>query len=85
MEEIMNKIYSFPKDTSELDIITDNLLITVEMISRSALLREESRGIHYREDFPNSDTAFAKPSVIGKGKDGEMEAFLGEIQGDPDT
>ena len=77
MEEILGKIHSFRKETSVLDILTDNFLITAEMISRSALFRQESRGIHYREDFPNTDTAYAKPSMIGKGKDGEMEAFLG--------
>jgi len=32
-----------------------NLLCASELIARSALLREESRGAHYREDFPASD------------------------------
>src|SRR6266446_3460388 len=30
-----------------------NLLTASELIARSALLREDSRGAHYREDFPN--------------------------------
>jgi succinate dehydrogenase/fumarate reductase flavoprotein subunit len=34
-----------------------NMLIASELIARSALLREESRGAHYREDFTNSDNA----------------------------
>jgi succinate dehydrogenase/fumarate reductase flavoprotein subunit len=33
----------------------DNLLLTAESITRSALYREESRGTHYREDFPDRD------------------------------
>ncbi len=32
-----------------------NMLIGSELIARSALLREDSRGAHYREDFPNMD------------------------------
>jgi succinate dehydrogenase/fumarate reductase flavoprotein subunit len=34
-----------------------NMLIASELIARSALTREESRGAHYREDSPNSDDA----------------------------
>ena len=32
-----------------------NLLLTSELIARSALLREDSRGAHYRDDFPETD------------------------------
>jgi succinate dehydrogenase / fumarate reductase flavoprotein subunit/fumarate reductase flavoprotein subunit len=32
-----------------------NLLTASELIARSALMRQESRGAHYREDFPNAD------------------------------
>ncbi|MDY7030368.1 MAG: FAD-binding protein [Thermodesulfobacteriota bacterium] len=32
---------------------TKNMLLTGEMIARSALLREESRGSHFRDDFPD--------------------------------
>jgi succinate dehydrogenase / fumarate reductase flavoprotein subunit/fumarate reductase flavoprotein subunit len=34
-----------------------NLLTASELIARSALLREDSRGAHYREDFPATDNA----------------------------
>ncbi len=34
-----------------------NMLTASELIARSALLREESRGAHYREDFPTTDHA----------------------------
>jgi succinate dehydrogenase/fumarate reductase flavoprotein subunit len=33
-----------------------NLLTVAEMIARSALARTESRGAHYRQDFPNQST-----------------------------
>ena len=42
-----------------------NLLETAILITRSALAREESRGAHYRVDFPiANDRKFAKHSVV---------------------
>lgn len=35
------------------------------LLVQSALERKESRGAHYREDFPQLDTAFGKDTVIG--------------------
>ncbi len=44
---------------------TRNLLDTAELIARSALAREESRGAHYRNDFPARDDArFARHSLL---------------------
>ncbi len=37
-----------------------HLLTVSEAITRSALDRKESRGGHFREDFPNKDAAAAK-------------------------
>jgi succinate dehydrogenase / fumarate reductase flavoprotein subunit/fumarate reductase flavoprotein subunit len=34
-----------------------NLVTVSRLIAQSALLREDSRGAHYREDFPNLDNA----------------------------
>ena len=34
-----------------------NMLTASELIARGALMREDSRGAHYREDFPNTDQA----------------------------
>jgi fumarate reductase (CoM/CoB) subunit A len=31
---------------------TENMLLVGEAVAKSALLRKESRGAHYREDFP---------------------------------
>jgi succinate dehydrogenase / fumarate reductase flavoprotein subunit len=50
-----------------------NLLTASEAITRSALERKESRGAHFREDFPDKDAAFAKFNVVvRRGPDGEM-------------
>jgi succinate dehydrogenase / fumarate reductase flavoprotein subunit/fumarate reductase flavoprotein subunit len=37
-----------------------NLLLNGEMVTRSASLRTESRGAHYRQDFPETDAAWFK-------------------------
>jgi succinate dehydrogenase / fumarate reductase flavoprotein subunit len=51
-----------------------NLLIVSEAIARSAIARKESRGAHFREDYPNKDDAFAKVNhVIAKAPDGSMK------------
>jgi L-aspartate oxidase len=47
-----------------------NLHALGELIARSALAREESRGSHYRGDFPyRDDEGFQKHSVIVKGQE----------------
>ena len=51
-----------------------HLLTVSEAITRSALARRESRGGHFREDFPNKNAADSKMSiVIRKAADGSME------------
>ena len=51
-----------------------NLLICSEAIARSALERKESRGGHFREDFPNKDAAFGSFNLIcKKGLDGRLQ------------
>jgi succinate dehydrogenase / fumarate reductase flavoprotein subunit len=51
-----------------------HLLTISEAITRSALDRKESRGGHFREDFPNKEAAASKyNTVIGKAADGSMQ------------
>ncbi len=50
-----------------------NLLLVSEAITRAAILRKESRGAQFREDFPNKDTEWGKYNIVVKrGPDGEM-------------
>jgi succinate dehydrogenase / fumarate reductase flavoprotein subunit len=50
-----------------------HLLTVSEAITRSALDRRESRGAHFRDDFPDKDPAFAKVSIVlRKQPDGGM-------------
>jgi succinate dehydrogenase / fumarate reductase flavoprotein subunit len=51
----------------------DNLLTVSEAIALSALERKESRGGHFREDFPEKDTRYAGFNIlVEKGPDGRM-------------
>jgi len=49
------------------------LLTVSEAIARSALERKESRGGHFRDDFPEKDPAYATFNVVSyRGPDGKM-------------
>jgi succinate dehydrogenase / fumarate reductase flavoprotein subunit len=51
-----------------------NLLTVSEAITRSAIERKESRGGHFRDDFPGKDTTFGGVNiVVQKGVDGSMQ------------
>jgi succinate dehydrogenase / fumarate reductase flavoprotein subunit len=52
----------------------DNLLTVSEAITMSAIERKESRGGHFRDDFPDKDPEYAKFNIVlKKGADGKME------------
>ena len=51
-----------------------NLLTVSEAVTRAAIERKESRGGHFREDYPEKDPAWGKFNVvIRKGPDGAMQ------------
>jgi succinate dehydrogenase / fumarate reductase flavoprotein subunit len=57
-----------------------NLLTVSEAITRSALARKESRGGHFREDYPDKDASFASFNhLVRKGQDGGMEVSRAPI------
>jgi aspartate oxidase len=51
-----------------------NLLTVARLIARAALRREESRGGHYREDFPHRNDQQWKIHVVEQGHQGEQRA-----------
>jgi len=62
LREALSRIESleaaFPRAANELR----NLLVVGRLIAEAALLRKESRGSHYRSDYPAADDALAKRS-----------------------
>lgn len=51
----------------------DNLLTVAEMMARAALVRTESRGSHYREDFPDRDDVAWNQVLVIRQRTGRME------------
>jgi succinate dehydrogenase / fumarate reductase flavoprotein subunit len=52
----------------------DNLLTVSEIVTRAALERKESRGAHFRDDYPNKDEQFGTFNIVVKKRSGgEME------------
>ncbi len=52
----------------------DNLLTVSEVITRAAIERKESRGAHFRDDFPDKSEEWAKYNIrVTKGAGGEPQ------------
>ncbi len=57
-----------------------NLLVVAEAVCRSALERKESRGAHFRLDYPDKDERFGKVNMVARaGRDGALEVRMEPI------
>jgi succinate dehydrogenase/fumarate reductase flavoprotein subunit len=50
-----------------------NMIESAEIITRAALLREESRGAHYREDYPETDNKNWLKNIAIRKEGGKMK------------
>lgn len=58
-----------------------NSLIVAKMVTSSALMRTESRGSHYREDFPESNDEQWLSNIYTKaGQDGELQFRVEKVK-----
>jgi succinate dehydrogenase / fumarate reductase flavoprotein subunit len=51
----------------------DNLLVTSMAVAQAALKRQESRGAHFREDFPERSDAFNYHTLVSMKRFGKVE------------
>ena len=57
-----------------------NMLLLSEMVCRSALLRTESRGSHWRPDYPQEDNANWLKNIVIRKKNDEMMIDMHPVQ-----
>ena len=89
ISELKREFYSKDNISNESKIDYENVVLTLEVksslvvceaIIRSALMRQESRGAHYRSDFPNLDDDKWKVNIYCR-KDGkEMRLFKDNVK-----
>lgn len=73
IDKTLERLCSY-KYTSMAQMQTANMAIIAKIVINSALERKESRGAHFRNDYPNSDSAWKK-HIINKRGELDNETF----------
>jgi len=63
------------RDAAGLERLAQNAQPLARLIAKSALAREESRGVHFRSDHPTEDKAFAAHVVLAPGREPELQQW----------
>ncbi len=61
-------VAEFNKDLQDA-LEVENMLNVAELVTESALIREESRGAHYRSDYPETRDEWKKSIILNKSED----------------
>jgi succinate dehydrogenase/fumarate reductase flavoprotein subunit len=86
---LRKKFYSKDSILKEFSIDDEDVVLTMEVksslvvceaIIRSALMRQESRGAHYRSDFPNIDDEKWKVNIYCRKEGEEMVLFKDNVK-----
>jgi L-aspartate oxidase len=59
------KALRLPSDRSSYEL--NNLILTARLMTEAALIREESRGAHFRLDFPQPSSTWLKHIIFKRG------------------
>jgi succinate dehydrogenase/fumarate reductase flavoprotein subunit len=87
--ELKKEFYSRDNILKEFNIDDENVALTMEVksslvvceaIIRCALMRQESRGAHYRSDFPNIDDDKWKVNIYCRAEGKEMILFKQNVK-----
>ena len=62
--KLLNRQIAASELNSRLDFEVANLALIAQIVTSSALWREESRGVHLREDFPKPRANFLKHKIV---------------------
>lgn len=80
MEELKRQLPIFESElTRKEEFEFANMLTSCLLVTRAALGRKESRGAHYREDYPQRDDAMWRKHLLQRREDEMMEEFSDDV------
>jgi L-aspartate oxidase len=72
LKEALCRLTAFPDQATRFDpeaLTLANAALTARLIVTSALLRTESRGAHFRTDFPTTQPEWQVHTVLSRGQE----------------
>jgi L-aspartate oxidase len=64
------------RDATGLSHLLDEPHLLTRLVAETAITREESRGSHFRVDFPAESDAFERHVVLRAGEEPALETWL---------
>lgn len=82
MSELLDMILQYKQHNNSLHF--DNVLISAQLMTQAALLRKESRGGHFRSDYPEKNSHFSERTFVKLSSTGEIKQ-IASPQNTPNT